>query len=121
MRSLLRPRATNGYELAVREQVMQTVRGFQSCEAGRKLCPRSHVPARADHAHTRRCAELCHLLTNATRADNAGRLIPEDYGIVSFMIETVAPLVPIAQVKAASEVKKACQHILGHGSPVREP
>src|SRR5512147_633938 len=121
MRSFLRPWATNRYELALAEQVMQKVRGFQSCEAGRKRCPRGHVPARADHAHACRCTEPCRLLTNATRADNAGGLIPQDYGIVSFMIETVTPLVPVAQVEAASEVEKARQHILGHGSPVREP
>jgi len=37
------------------------------------------------------------------------------------MIEKVASLVPIAQVQTTSEVEKACQHILGHGSPVRKP
>src|SRR6266545_1542989 len=34
---LRRPRATNGDELALAQQVMQKIRGFESCEAGRKL------------------------------------------------------------------------------------
>src|SRR6266508_6602282 len=33
---LLRPGATNGDELAFAQQVMQKIRGFESCEAGRK-------------------------------------------------------------------------------------
>src|SRR4030095_9898522 len=121
MRSLFRPRAANGHELALAKQVMQQMGGAQSREAGRKRRCRSHVPARADHAHTRCRTELCHLLANAACADNAGGLIPDDYRIVSLMIEKVASLVPIAQVQTTSEVEKACQHILGHGSPVRKP
>src|SRR5262245_33484188 len=121
MGRLFRPRAANGYELAFGEQVMQEVGGLQSCEARRKWRPRSHVPARADHAHTRCRTKVCCLLANASCADNAGRLVPDYYGIVSPVIETVAPLIPKAQVKATSEMKKACQHILGQGSPIREP
>jgi len=64
------------------------------------------VPARADHAHPGRRTELCHLLTNAARADNADRLVPDYYGIVSLMIETVALLVPVAQVKARAKWRK---------------
>src|SRR6266508_753870 len=33
---LLGPRATNGDELAIAQQIMQKIRGFESCEAGRK-------------------------------------------------------------------------------------
>ena len=42
-------------------------------------------------------------------------------GSYSLMIEMMALLVPIAQVKTAGKVKKACQHIFGHGSSVGEP
>ena len=119
MRGLFRPRATNGYELALAEQIMQQVGRFQSREAGRKRRPRSHMPACADHAHARCRTELCHFLANAAGADNTDGLVPDDYGIVSLMIEKMAPLVPIAQVQTAGKVKKACQHIFGHGPSVR--
>jgi hypothetical protein len=66
-------------------------------------------------------AEFGYLLTYTAGADNADRLIPDDYGIVNLMIETAELFFSIAQVKATSEVEKARQHILGHGPPVREP
>src|SRR5918999_3601761 len=37
------------------------------------------------------------------------------------MIETLALLFSVAQVKTASEMEKARQHIFGHRSPVGEP
>ena len=94
---------------------MQKVGSFQSREAWRKRRPRSNMPTCADHAHARCRTELRHFLANATGADNTDGLVPDDYGIVSLMIEKMAPLVSIAQVQTAGKVKKACQHISAMG------
>src|SRR5918996_6180158 len=115
-----RPRATNGDEVALAEEIMQKIGGFDSDEAGRKRCRGRDLSARADHAQACRRAELCHLLANAAGPDNADRFIADYYGIVSLMIETAALFFSVAQVKTASEVEKAPQYVLGHGSPVRE-
>ena len=104
-----------------RKQVVQTIGGFKSREAGRKRRARRRAPARADHTHAGRGAEVCHLLADAAGADNTYGLIPNYYGMVSLVIESAALFFCVAQVKPASEVEKARQHILGHGTPIGQP
>src|SRR5688572_24058031 len=104
MRSLFGPRTTNGHKLTLTQQVVQTVRGLQPCEAGRKRCPRSHMPAATDHPHPRCRTKLCHLLANPTGADNADRLVPNYDRFVTLMIKAATLLVPVTQMKATGEV-----------------
>src|SRR5512146_1461461 len=100
MRRLFRPWATDGDKLTLAQQVRQKMSRLQTREAGRKRCLRSHAPAGADHAHARCRAKLRYLLADAARADNASGLVPDNYRIVSLMIEPVPPLVSITQMKA---------------------
>ena len=99
---------------------MQSAGGFESRKARWERRAWSNVPARADHAHPRRRAELGNFLANAAGADNADFLVADNYGIVSLVIEPVPPLVPVTQVKPTREMEKARQNILSHRAPVRK-
>jgi hypothetical protein len=99
---------------------MQDVGRFQALKSFGQHCSRSNVPARADHAHPRRRTKLSDFLANAACTDNANSLVPNNYRIVTVMIEAVPPLVAVTQVKPASKVEEACQDKLGHGASVRQ-
>jgi len=116
-----RPRTTNGDELALSKQVVQTIGGFQSREPGGSGAPVDRAPTRADDAHAGRGAEVCHLLADCRRRDNTYGLIPNYYGMVSLVIESAALFFCVAQVKSASEMEKARKHILSHGTAIGQP
>ena len=103
------------------QQFVQSMPRFETRKSGRQmLIPDRTAPSSYD-AHSSSRAQLCDLLAYAPGADDAYGFVAENDGFVSSVIESMLPLVAIAQVKTTGKVEERSQDVFRHGPLVGQP
>ena len=115
---LCRQLAADSDEVALAQQRVQTVGGFQPAHAFRRGLAGGDPPARSHHAHPHGLAQPRHVAPDPSQADDADRLAAEQPGPVGPVLELVPRPVRSRAVKALDEVQDRREHVLRHGERV---
>ena len=112
------PLTADRHRIALFEERTEPLGALQTAEPDGQDGIGRHPAPRTDHPHAGTGAQLPHLLTDATGAHDAHRLVLQEQRPVGAMVEAMPLPIASCMGQPPGEMEEAGQDVLGHGAGV---